>query len=130
MRNNMPYSRTSVRSSKPAGNGSNVVTRGRNYARRPIPLVRVLRQEQPSPRVIIRSLRSATPLDVTEQVIAAIASTLWKVHGGNDVLNWLEAERALHAAMLEYSEQWRARSSAPPCNGTQALSASPQLTLR
>jgi hypothetical protein len=37
-------------------------------------------------------------LDVTESLIGAIAHELWKLHGGNDVLNWIEAESMLHDA--------------------------------
>lgn len=36
-------------------------------------------------------------LDVTHRLIAAIAEELWLFHGGNEQLNWLEAERHLEA---------------------------------
>lgn len=32
---------------------------------------------------------------VTHEMIAALAHRLWAMHGGNAVLNWLEAERLL-----------------------------------
>lgn len=32
---------------------------------------------------------------VTHEMIAALAHRLWEMHGGNAVLNWLEAERLL-----------------------------------
>jgi hypothetical protein len=32
-------------------------------------------------------------LDVTEAITRTVAQELWKLHGGNDVMNWLEAER-------------------------------------
>lgn len=38
-------------------------------------------------------------IDVTESLIEAIAHELWKLHGGNDVLNWIEAEAMLHDAL-------------------------------
>ena len=50
-------------------------------------------------RIVIRP--SASPereLDVTPAIIAAVAHALWAQGGGNDVLNWLEAER--HVARL------------------------------
>ncbi len=39
-------------------------------------------------------------LDVTQGVIGIIASELWRLRGGNDVLNWIEAERLLIHALL------------------------------
>ncbi len=48
-------------------------------------------------RIIIRpSLTPNLHLDVTNAVIAAIASELARVQPGNDTLNWLEAERAIN----------------------------------
>ena len=44
--------------------------------------------------IIIRP--SGTPdreLDLTRAITAAVAHELWRHGGGNDVLNWLEAER-------------------------------------
>lgn len=49
-------------------------------------------------RVIIRP--SAAPnlhIDVTKPLVSAIAHELARVQEGNDVLNWLEAERILDA---------------------------------
>lgn len=31
-------------------------------------------------------------LDVTHRLVSAIADELWKLYGGNDQLNWIEAE--------------------------------------
>jgi hypothetical protein len=45
-------------------------------------------------RVVLRP--SAAPqeeLDLTETLTAAVAYELWRRNGGNEVLNWLEAER-------------------------------------
>jgi hypothetical protein len=50
-------------------------------------------------RIVIRP--SASPereLDVTGAIVAAVAHELWKHGGGNEVLNWVEAER--HVARL------------------------------
>lgn len=47
-------------------------------------------------RVIIRpSLAPKLHLDVTRALTAAIAQELARVQEGNDVLNWLEAERII-----------------------------------
>lgn len=43
-------------------------------------------------------------LDVTEALTRAVATELWKLHGGNDVMNWLEAERLL-GEVLRSSER-------------------------
>lgn len=45
-------------------------------------------------RVIIKpSLTPHLHIDVTNAVVSAIAAELARAQGGNDVLNWLEAER-------------------------------------
>lgn len=36
---------------------------------------------------------------VTHEMIAALAHRLWEMHGGNAVLNWLEAERLLKQSL-------------------------------
>jgi hypothetical protein len=51
-------------------------------------------------RVIVRPALDTAALDVTESLVGAIASQLWKHYGGNDVVNWLEAERLLQHALL------------------------------
>lgn len=43
-------------------------------------------------------------IDLTERVVGVIADELWKRHGGNDVLNWIEAERLLIQALLSGTE--------------------------
>lgn len=51
-------------------------------------------------RFIIKpSLTPQLHLDVTNAVVSTIAHELARVQGGNDVLNWLEAERALREVM-------------------------------
>ncbi len=42
----------------------------------------------------------AEGIDVTQGVVGVIASELWRLRGGNDVLNWIEAERLLIHALL------------------------------
>ncbi|TVQ62776.1 MAG: hypothetical protein EA379_05030 [Phycisphaerales bacterium] len=39
----------------------------------------------------------ALEIDVTHRLVAAIAEELWRACGGNDELNWLEAEQHLMA---------------------------------
>ncbi len=47
-------------------------------------------------RLTIRPLAEPRrELDLTHRLVAVIAEELWKRYGGNDTLNWLEAERHL-----------------------------------
>lgn len=47
-------------------------------------------------RIVIRPVADPqVEIDVTERLTAAIAEALWVWRGGNDVVNWLEAERHL-----------------------------------
>lgn len=50
-------------------------------------------------RIVVHPFHSPEGLDVTDAIIAAIAHEIWKVHGGNAVLNWLDAERCLAEVM-------------------------------
>ncbi|HWQ28594.1 MAG TPA: hypothetical protein VNN12_06180 [Dehalococcoidia bacterium] len=57
-------------------------------------------------RVVIRpTLSPDRDLDLTRPLIAAIANELSRAHGGNDVLNWLEAERVLQRLIGEPEER-------------------------
>ncbi|MEX2217953.1 MAG: hypothetical protein WD749_04265 [Phycisphaerales bacterium] len=45
-------------------------------------------------RIVIRpSMAPQRELDITQAVIGAVAAELYHQFGGNDVVNWLEAER-------------------------------------
>ncbi len=47
-------------------------------------------------KITIRTLvQPEIELDVTEVLISAVAGEIWRVHKGNDELNWIEAEDAL-----------------------------------
>lgn len=47
-------------------------------------------------RVVVHPmLEPERQIDLTERLIAAIAEELWRTHGGNDQLNWIEAEAHL-----------------------------------
>lgn len=51
-------------------------------------------------RVIIRPvIDRQREIDLTHRLIAAIAEELWRRYGGNEQLNWLEAEMHLHQIM-------------------------------
>jgi len=44
-------------------------------------------------RLVIRPLSDPTnEIDVTRPLVKAIAEELWRHYGGNDVLNWIEAQ--------------------------------------
>jgi hypothetical protein len=47
-------------------------------------------------------------IDVTQGLVAAIAEEIWRACGGNDALNWLEAERHLARIIGEARETARA----------------------
>lgn len=52
-------------------------------------------------RLIIRPMFGPSAgIDITHRVVTLIAQELWRLHGGNDVVNWLEAERLLDQAIL------------------------------
>ena len=56
----------------------------------------VVADEAHKPRIVLRPMLGPhTGLDVTEAVTRAVAQELWNLHGGNDVMNWFEAERLL-----------------------------------
>jgi hypothetical protein len=56
----------------------------------------------PAARLVIRPLIDRRRrVDVTDVVISAIAAHLGRLFGGNDVLNMLEAERALQEALSD-----------------------------
>jgi hypothetical protein len=52
---------------------------------------------------------------MTEALVSAIARELWRLHGGNETLNWLEAE--LHVSAL---------LGAPPAPATPAAVVLPE----
>ena len=54
------------------------------------------REEPVKPCIVLQPMLGPHDgLDVTEAVTRAVAQELWNLHGGNDVMNWLEAERLL-----------------------------------
>jgi hypothetical protein len=56
----------------------------------------VVAEDAPKPRIVLRPMLGPHDgLDVTQAVTRAIAQELWNLHGGNDVMNWIEAERLL-----------------------------------
>lgn len=52
------------------------------------------RTQAPRTRLVLHpTLGPPEGVDLTEAIIGAVAAELWKRFGGNDVVNWLEAER-------------------------------------
>jgi hypothetical protein len=52
--------------------------------------------ESAGSRIIVHpTLGPQNGLDVTDALVGALANELLRVHGGNHVLNWIEAERLL-----------------------------------
>ena len=49
----------------------------------------------------------------SKPLIAAIARELWKLHGGNEVLNWLEAEILLQNALAGDADDHHDHGSMP-----------------
>ena len=57
-------------------------------------------------RIVIRPLLDRRQkVDVTEVITHAIATQLGHMFGGNDVLNMLEAERALQEALFDLRQR-------------------------
>lgn len=44
-------------------------------------------------------------VDITNRLIGAIAKELWLRYGGNETINWIEAERHLQAIVEEARNQ-------------------------
>jgi hypothetical protein len=87
-------------------------------------------------RAFIRPSADPThDIDVTTCLVAALAAELWRRYGGNDVVNWLEAERhtaqlltprtssaltaEARAAMLAFSPTRPAAAQAAPTRGRE-----------
>jgi hypothetical protein len=58
-------------------------------------------------------------VDITERLIAAIAEELWRLYGGDDQLNWLEAEAHLQRIVGEV----KAETSAAALSSLKARAA-------
>lgn len=56
------------------------------------------------PLAIRPSFAPDREIDLTHTLTRAIAEELWRAGGGNDVLNWMEAERFVQAMGLEGPE--------------------------
>ena len=53
-------------------------------------------------RIIVRPIVDAQrEIDLTRRLVAAIAEELWRLYGGNEHLNWLEAELHLQSIVGE-----------------------------
>jgi hypothetical protein len=53
-------------------------------------------------KIIIRPIvNPQREVDLTRQLVSAIAEELWRLYGGNEQLNWLEAERHLEGIVAE-----------------------------
>lgn len=70
----------------------------------------------PPPLARLRADTSPHP-HVTDQMIARYAKRLWELHGGNAVLNWLEAERALEDLVAHAAPPGAACTPEPTVGG-------------
>ena len=53
-------------------------------------------------KLVIRPIQDAQrEVDVTHSLVSAIAEELWRRYGGNEQLNWIEAERHLQRIVSE-----------------------------
>ena len=69
-------------------------------------------------KIIVRPiLDPQREIDLTHRLVAAIAEELWRLFGGNDALNWIEAEwhlqRIVAQARAEASEMAVVRVAPP-----------------
>jgi hypothetical protein len=68
----------------------------------------------PFPRLVVGPLASSGErIDITRYVIELIAKEIWKRQEGNDVLNWIEAERLLGEALAQVSPADKRPESSP-----------------
>ncbi|HVZ93394.1 MAG TPA: hypothetical protein VG797_02685 [Phycisphaerales bacterium] len=57
---------------------------------------------EPVMRIIIRPvLDPQREIDLTERLVSVVAEELWRLYGGNDRLDWFEAERHLEAVAAD-----------------------------
>lgn len=67
-------------------------------------------------------------LDLTHRLVSAIADELWKLYGGNDHLNWIEAELHLQRlvgearAVARETQLAKVAPSRAPATGTETHS--------
>lgn len=55
-------------------------------------------------RIIIKpSAQPAKEIDLTNALVSAVAAELWNTCGGNDVLNWMEAENFVQSLVVRES---------------------------
>lgn len=53
-------------------------------------------------RIIVRPIVDPqSEIDVTRRLVSVIAEELWRIYGGNEQLNWIEAERHLERMVDE-----------------------------
>jgi hypothetical protein len=83
-------------------------------------------------RIVIRpSMAPQREMDVTRAVVAAVAHELWRQFGGNEVVNWLEAERQVARALSgDRSPPGRAAEPAPEKPAGRGRGAVRTTTLR
>jgi|SRR5262245_22254451 len=73
-------------------------------------LRRVVRARRP--RLVVRG-PTGRPVDVTREMVAAVAFALWQHTGGNDVVNWLEAERIIEGVVAKAARRSTRGAEAP-----------------
>jgi len=73
-----------------------------------------------------------TPRDatITQDMIARLAQRLWEIHGGNAVLNWLEAEQMLQDLMAPRAEAVSSRSQLKDSSSRDSVRLSRKLNTR
>jgi len=65
-------------------------------------------------RIVIRpSTAPDRELDITHALVAAVAAELWKASGGNDVVNWMEAERQVAHLFAAQQQELPGRAAEP-----------------
>ena len=65
-------------------------------------------------RIVIRpSTAPDRELDITQALVAAVAAELWKTFGGNDVVNWMEAERQVALLLTPADHALPGRAAEP-----------------
>lgn len=75
-------------------------------------------------RVIVRpAAEPQREIDLTRRLVSAIAEELWRRYGGNDVLNWAEAER--HLAQIVGEARAKAPTTAVITARSAPISAAP-----
>jgi hypothetical protein len=82
-------------------------------------------------KIIVRPiLDPQREIDLTHRLVAAIAEELWRLCGGNDKLNWIEAEWHLQRIVGQSIDEAREAQMVAPSRPSRVITLRTQLPRR